>query len=53
MQLHFIIEVTWDIFIYDAMYILDVLDIFDINLVFLVRYANLFDFWFDKRQRQV
>ena len=27
--------------------------IFDINIVFLMRYTNLFDFWFDKHQGQV
>ena len=32
---------------------LDVLYIFEINLVFLMRYTNLFDFWFDKRQWQI
>ena len=48
--MHFIIfEVTWNILIYE----LDVLYIFYINLVFLMRYANLFGFRFDSRQRQV
>ena len=44
-----IVEVARIILIYK----LDLLYIFDINIVFLMRYANLFDFWFDKRQWQV
>ena len=44
-----IVEVARNILIYK----LDLLYIFDINIVFLMRYANLFDFWFDKRQWQV
>ena len=44
---HFIIvDVTQSILISE----LDLLYIFDINIVFLMRYANLLDFWFDKRQ---
>ena len=47
---HFIIvEVTRNVLIYE----LDLLYIFDINIVFLMRYASLFDIWFDKRQWQV
>ena len=47
---HFIIvDVTQNILIHE----LDLLYVFDINIVFLMRYANLFDFWFDKRQWQV
>ena len=44
-----IVEVARNILIYK----LDLLYIFDINIVFLMRYANLFDFWFDKRQWRI
>ena len=50
LQLHFVIvEVTQNILFYE----LDVLYIFDTNKDCLVRSTNLFDFWFDKRQRYV
>ena len=45
-----IAEVTQNILFYE----LDVLlHMFDINIVCLIRYANLFDFWFNKRQQYV
>ena len=43
------VEVTRMIMFYE----IDVLYIFDINIVLLMRHANLFEFWFDKRQLYV